>query len=77
MAVIDINWIFGVGIMFMLALGMTYITYKDVETFFIFLTIFSGFVVWAGLLPLWVLVMCLIVLTLIMINNIKKGRGGL
>lgn len=74
MAISDTNWILGIGIMFLLALFMTYITFKDIETFFVFLTIFSAFVVWSGLVELWILVMCLIVLSLIIINKaFKKG----
>ena len=60
--------------MFGLALVMTYLTYKDTETFFIWLTIFSGFVVWAGLVDLWILIICLIVLTVIITSNISKKR---
>lgn len=63
----------GLAVMFGLALVMTYLTYKDVETFFIFLTIFSGYVVWAGLLDLWVLIINVIILTLIIGNNAFRG----
>lgn len=74
LAVIDIGWIMGLAIMFGLALMMTYFTYQDTETFFIFLTIFCGFVVWGGLLDLWVLVLNLIILSVMMIVNMTK-RG--
>lgn len=74
MAISDTNWILGIGIMVLLALFLTFLTFKDTETFFIFLTIFSGFVVWAGLVELWVLVINLVVLTLIIINKtFRKG----
>ena len=66
----EINIIIGLAIMFSLALLSTTLTYKDVETFFIFLTIYSGFVVWSGLIDLWILIICLIILTLIIGNNI-------
>jgi len=74
LAISDTNWILGIGIMVLLALFLTFLTFKDTETFFIFLTIFSGFVVWAGLVELWVLVINLVVLTLIIINKtFRKG----
>lgn len=61
--------------MFGLALVMTKLTFNDIETFFIFLTIFSGFVVWSGLLPLWILIINLIILVLIIGNKVKKRSG--
>lgn len=73
MTVNDTNWIFGLAIMFGLAIVLTYLTYKDVETFFIFLTLFSGFAVLGGLIDLWILVVNIIVLVLIIANHIKKG----
>ncbi len=70
-----INFMLGLSIMFGLSLFMTYLTSKDTETFFIFLTIFAGFVVWGGLIDLWVLVLSLIILTLIMISKSKSNKG--
>lgn len=72
---IDLSWILGIGIMFGLALVMAKLTFNDIESFFIFLTIFSGFVVWSGLLPLWILITNLIILVLLIANRVKKGRG--
>lgn len=69
------NLIIGLSLTFGLAIVLTYLTYKDIETFFCFLTIFDGFSVWSGLLPLWSLVLCLILLVFIVGNNIKK-RGS-
>lgn len=60
--------------MFGLAILFTYFTYKDVKTFFIFLTIFNAFVVWGGLLDLWTLIVNIIILCLIIIQTFKKGR---
>lgn len=74
MAVTDIAWVIGLGITVMLALFMTYITYKDIETFFIFLSIFSAFAVWSGLLELWILILNMIILSLILINLIYRRR---
>lgn len=69
---IDVNWILGIAIMFALALVLTKLTFNDLESFFIWLTIFAGFVVWSGLLPLWILIICLIIMILIIVNKIKK-----
>ena len=71
------EWILGIALMFGFALIFTYITYKDLNSFIIWLTIFCGFVVWGGLLPLWVLILCIIVLIIVIylqINN-KNGNG--
>lgn len=62
--------------MFGLALTMTFMTFKDIETFFVWLTIFSGFVVWSGLVDLWILIINLIILTVIISSNINKKRLG-
>lgn len=59
--------------MFFLSIMFTMLTYKDVESFFIYLCIFSGFVVWSNLLPLWILVLNLIISVLILGNNLFRG----
>lgn len=74
MALGDLNWIMAISIMFGLALVMTLSTYKNIETFFVFLTIFGGFAVWSGLIDTWILVLLLIILALIIANNVNK-RG--
>jgi len=61
--------------MFALALLLTSMTYQNIETFFIFLNIFAGFMVWSGLIELWVLVLTTIVLVFIIGNNVYKKRG--
>ena len=75
LATLTENLMIGLGIMFGLALVMTYLTYKDTESFFVWLTVFSGFVVWSGLVDLWILVINIIILSLIMLNNIYKRRS--
>lgn len=75
LAEFSINFMLGLAIMFAMALFMTYLTSKDTETFFIFLTIFAGFVVWGELIDLWVLVLCLIILILIMLSKTKSRSG--
>ncbi len=64
--------ILGLAIMFALAMLMTMLTNKDLETFFVFLTIFSAFAVWSGLIPLWITVVCIIILVLIIIDTSKR-----
>jgi len=66
------EWIMGLGIMFALAMIMNMMTYKNLTSFFIFLNIFNGFMVWANMLPLWSLVMNLIILTLIIFFQFKS-----
>ena len=65
------EWIAGIGLAFGLAFFLNYLTYNDLPTFFIFLTVFIAFMVWADFLPLWTLVLCLIVLTIIAYTNAK------
>ena len=64
--------ILGLAIMFALAMLMTMLTNKDLETFFVFLTIFSAFAVWSGLIPLWITVVCIIILVLIIVDTSKR-----
>ena len=51
--------------MFGLAFVMNYSIDGSIKMFFVFLTIFNGFMVWAELLPLWTLVANVIFLTFI------------
>jgi len=71
-SIAGIEWLLGLGIMFGLALFLNYLTYKDNIAFFIYLTIFNGFMVWAGLLPLWTLVVCIMILTTIIYMQLKS-----
>ena len=44
-----IDWMLGLGIMFGLAFVMTFLTEsKELDSFFIWLMLFCGFVVWGG-----------------------------
>lgn len=69
------NIMIGLALSFGLSMTLAYLTYKDIETFFCWLTIFVGFSVWSALLPLWNLILCLIVMVFIIGNNISKSRG--
>lgn len=72
--VVETDWLIGVGLMFGLAFVFNYLTFEDLIGFFAWLTIFSGFVVWGGLLPLWVLYLNIIILVLIMYFSMRE-RG--
>lgn len=69
------DWIFGISIMFGLALVMNKYTFNTLPGFLIFLTIFNAFVVWGNLLPLWSLYLSLVALTIIIYSEIEKKRG--
>ena len=68
------EWILGIGIMFGLAFVMTKLTFNNMSCFFIWLTIFNAFVVWAGLLPLWTLILCIVILTTIIFFEMKSKK---
>jgi len=69
----------GVGLMFGLALLFSYMTYRNMKSFIVFLTIFSGFVVWGGLVESWVLILMIIILSVVLVfdfkNNNNNGSG--
>ncbi len=61
--------------MFALALLMTIASKKTTESFFIWLTIFAGFVVWSGLIDLWILILLIIMLVILIFSSLwKRGR---
>lgn len=66
------EWVIGLGLMFALAFLFNYLTYNDLETFFIWLTIFNSIMVWAELLPLWSLIVCIIVLVILIYIQLKS-----
>lgn len=71
-----VEWILGLGLMFGLAFFLNCLTYNEMDSFLIFLTIFDAFMVWCQLLPLWTLIVCLIITTIIIYLEIKsKGNG--
>lgn len=71
------EWIIGAGVAFGFAFAFTYLMEQDLPVFIAFLTMFIGFVVWAGLLPMWTLIMCIIVLVaMIYMKAMEKKSGG-
>ena len=69
------EWILGIGIMFGLAFFLTFITNKNMVSFVAWLAVFCGVVVWAGLLELWTLILCIVFLVVVMF--IEFSSGGL
>lgn len=67
------EWILGVGLMFGLALILTLLTFKDLISFFVFLTIFNGFMVWAGLLEMWTIALNIAILIAVIILSFDEG----
>ena len=70
------EWMIALGLMFGLAFVMNLITFDNMSSFFIWLTIFDAFVVWGGLLPLWTLVLCLILLTVVIYSEMRDKGGN-
>lgn len=66
------DWIIGIGLMFGLALVLNKMTFESLEGFFVFLTFFNAFVVYAGLLPLWSLILNIVILSIIMYIKMNK-----
>ena len=65
----------GLGLMFGLALVFMFLTKKTMSSFFVWLVIFNGFMVWGGLLELWTLVLTLIVFVVVIYLEVKEIRG--
>ena len=70
-----IEWIIGVGIMFGLAYFMYYLLGQDNLTeYMMWVTVFNAFTVLGGLLPLWTLILCLVVISALFYMDFKKGN---
>lgn len=70
------EWLIGLGLMFGLAFVMNAITFNRTNSFFVWLVIFNALVVWGGLLELWTLVLCLIILTVVIFYEMKSSKSG-
>lgn len=70
-SIIGLEWIIGVGLMFGLAFIFMFLTKKTISSFFVWLVIFNGFMVWGGLLELWTLVLTLIILVAVIYLEVK------
>jgi len=74
---IEVDLMIGLGIMFGLSIIFTFLTYQNIVSFLSFSLLFSGFVVWAGLVPSWVLTLNLIILITVIFYKAKQQRGGM
>ena len=72
--IIGMEWILGAGIMFGLAFALTVMTKKTSMAFVVWLLVFNSFVVLAGLLPVWTLILCIIMVVVAIFLDFK-GRG--
>ena len=73
---LPIGWIIGLALMFGLAFVMNYVIDGNIKMFFVFLTLFNSFIVWANLLPLWTLITNIIFLTFIIYIELStKGSN--
>ena len=75
-SILGLEWMLGIGLMFGLAFIFMYLTKKTVGSFFVWLVIFNGFMVWGGLLEPWTLVLTLIMLIIIIYVEIKGINFG-
>ncbi len=69
------DWIIGLMLIFALAFLMSYYTYRDLESFFFWCTIFSGFMVWGGVIELWYSVVFLIITFTLIFISIQRGES--
>lgn len=67
----EYDWIIGIGVSFGLALLFSSLTFKNLQSFLLFLTMFTGFFVYAGVLDLWILIMCIIADVIVVYTSIK------
>jgi hypothetical protein len=71
-SIVGFEWIIGLGLMFGLAFVFNYLTFNKLASFFVYLTIFNCFVVWADLLDLWTLGLNIAVLIVIIYFQMKS-----
>ena len=75
-SIIGMEWMIGASLMFGLALIFMFLTKKTISSFFVWLVIFNGFMVWGGLLELWTLILTLMVLIIVIYLEIKGNSIG-
>ena len=61
-----------------LALLLTFISFDkfNPKVFLMFLSLTAGYMLYAGLIPLWVLIFCLIILIMLITMDINEKRKG-
>jgi len=70
------DWILGIGLMFGLALAFAMMVQKEFAIgLVVFLFMFAGFLVWAAILPAWIMIMMLMFVVILVYLKIKMGVG--
>lgn len=72
----ELSSIFGISIAFGLAMLFTIYTFRTLNSFLIWLMIFISFTVWAGILPLWVLIFNMLILIIVIFLKYRSNRIG-
>ena len=72
----ETTWIFGLAIIFGLALIFTIIVKLTLFMFISFLTMFSAFGVYGGLLEVWVFIVCIMFLSVLALLRFRSNRIG-
>ena len=71
----DMNWIIGLGIMIGIAFFLNFFTTNSFKGFLIFLTFSCGFMVYAGIINTWVLILCIIITVIVMVPSMQGNLG--
>ena len=72
----EYDWILGVGLTFGLPFLLMFITKADMKGYFVFATMISAFVVYGGLLDVWVMILLLVVDVIVVIIDLKSRMRG-
>lgn len=72
----DTQLILGFGLWLGLTFIFTFMTYKTKESFMGYLLIFAGIVVYAGVMPEWVLSLVVIGVVVIIVINLRTNVRG-
>ncbi|MBY9021806.1 MAG: hypothetical protein KGD67_12180, partial [Candidatus Lokiarchaeota archaeon] len=69
------NWIIGLGIMIGIAFFLNFFTTNNFKGFLIFLTFSCGFMVYAGIIDSWIIILCIIITVIVMIPSMQGNLG--
>ena len=74
----EVDIVIGLGVMVALALLLSFISFDkfNPKVFLMFLSLTSGYMLYADLIPLWVLIFCLIILIILITMDINEKRKG-
>lgn len=71
----DENFIISFGILVGLALILNFLSVNNTKGFVVFLAFISGFLVYSGILDLWVLILTIIISLVIVVNEFSPKNG--